>query len=481
MKQTKLIQLLKSLTKREFRRLRKFLLSPFFNANQTIIVLYDYLRKYYPDFNHPKLQKEIVFSKIYPEETFNVYKINLLISDFKLLVDEYLVQLQLKNQELEHKRLWFAALAARNLNHTYQNNAKKWIKTLNESNKHDATNFKNLQELNHQLLDYGAANQNPVATIDLLFLANQNLDLAYLTLKWQYICSLASYNKFLKASKVLPFTDQVLSVFKKNEAYNEYPFFKIFQYLLELIQTGHSLETYLELKALVHKHHKEFPIEIQNNILKLLLNHCAQIYKLGDISFLEEQFSWYQFGLRGKIITPQKQLTDASYINIIIMGSFLKKNDWTSNFIYEYNAYLDTTLQENAKCLGLAYFHFHQAEWVKTIDYLQKIDFSINIFYNLRGRVLLLRCYMELYIINKDNPEHIYYQAAAFKRYLTRNKALGNSTVNAYLNFIKLILKLLDYKTSNKSKDELLDIEKEINPKKDLVLKPWLMKILNAL
>ena len=71
MQKTKLLELLQALDKDEFRRLYKFVKSPWFNSNKGVVQLYEYLRPHYPNFDSPKLDKKQIFKKLFPPKLPN--------------------------------------------------------------------------------------------------------------------------------------------------------------------------------------------------------------------------------------------------------------------------------------------------------------------------------------------------------------------------------------------------------------------------
>jgi len=71
MQNSKLITLLKALSPEEFRQFYRYIRTPFFTKSADLLKLYEAIRKHYPDFNSPKLEKERLFKHLYPKETFN--------------------------------------------------------------------------------------------------------------------------------------------------------------------------------------------------------------------------------------------------------------------------------------------------------------------------------------------------------------------------------------------------------------------------
>ena len=65
MKDTRLIKIIRTFTKDELKSFDKFLQSPYLRPARDTRELYDYIVKYYPECNSPKLEKEKAFSKLF--------------------------------------------------------------------------------------------------------------------------------------------------------------------------------------------------------------------------------------------------------------------------------------------------------------------------------------------------------------------------------------------------------------------------------
>jgi len=66
-----LLELLSKFTIQEVKEFNEFVISPFFNKNENVAGLFKYIKKYYPDFNNKKLEKEYAFKKIFKNEKYN--------------------------------------------------------------------------------------------------------------------------------------------------------------------------------------------------------------------------------------------------------------------------------------------------------------------------------------------------------------------------------------------------------------------------
>ena len=64
MTNSKLIQLIRTFSKDEFKTFGKFVRSPFFYKDKAVIKLYDSLKSFYPEFDNDGLTKQQIAKKI---------------------------------------------------------------------------------------------------------------------------------------------------------------------------------------------------------------------------------------------------------------------------------------------------------------------------------------------------------------------------------------------------------------------------------
>jgi len=65
MNDTRLLKLIRTFSKEELKSFEKFLQSPFLKPARDTSKLYQYIIKFYPDYEASKLEKEKVFKKLF--------------------------------------------------------------------------------------------------------------------------------------------------------------------------------------------------------------------------------------------------------------------------------------------------------------------------------------------------------------------------------------------------------------------------------
>ena len=114
MQNSHIFQLLKTLSRKEINKLPEFINSPLCSisdvrgnhktiSRQKINLLYDYLKKYYPDFSNRNLNKEAVFAGVFPDEKYNDKKLRNIKHELSKVVEFYISHLCLIHDPFQAK------------------------------------------------------------------------------------------------------------------------------------------------------------------------------------------------------------------------------------------------------------------------------------------------------------------------------------------------------------------------------------------
>lgn len=107
MKDTKLIQLLKTFSKEEIKELEKFVASPYFSRGRDLKPFYRILKSYHPEFNNLNFTYEKIYRKLYPKEKYNKSKaenvIRVLSSELTKLTEEFITIRDLRSNEFRSR------------------------------------------------------------------------------------------------------------------------------------------------------------------------------------------------------------------------------------------------------------------------------------------------------------------------------------------------------------------------------------------
>lgn len=481
MHKSRLVSLLKSLNKQEFRRLGRFLRSPFFNNNDEVIALYDYLKNnnHYPNFTAPVLTKEQVDKKVFGKYTlpyeYDPRRIRDCMSHLSLLVIDFIGIIEAQDiSGLVKDQLILKALAKRNLHKLFEDKTTQAIQGLETNAIVDHQYYKLMFELRSAFFfhpDTPKLQQSAQAINAVM----ENLDLFYALSKLRISCELRSREHILAEQYHIDLIDEIIQL--SNIKYQSHTcLFQIYTNLISLFSDGYQAVIYNESKNLYFENLKSISKEEQKIILHYLINIVSTGVNKGLVN-IQEVFELYKSGLKHQVLILNKRITPESFSNISVLGSKLGAFDWTRQFMNDYEQFLDEDIREDTKLMSLAYWYFNKKEFDQTIELINEHQLPGKIFY-IRTRALLIRTYLEKYIEDQLFYQILSSNTDAFRKQVERNKLISDNKKIAYKNFIKFIKRIVNLIQNQPTRLEqkLKKLELELKQTDMVVARSWLIQ-----
>lgn len=124
MNNSKLIQILKTFSEKEWSVFEKFAAFPFFNKGRNFLPLLKVLKKFYPDFSSPKLTKQYVYGRLYRGRNYNDNTMKNSISGLLAIVKEFLIQTELNKDGFERRMHLLKEFSSRRINPMFESDFK---------------------------------------------------------------------------------------------------------------------------------------------------------------------------------------------------------------------------------------------------------------------------------------------------------------------------------------------------------------------
>ena len=479
MRDTKLIEILKVFSPKEWKDFEKFVASPYFPRGRDVSGLHALLKKYYPDFNSDKLDIEKVFASLFPKENFNEKKLTNIASDLTKMAEQFL-----DHECIASDSIMFNETLAR----VYKNK------------NNDRLYFKALTALDKKIPENNFAS-------DVCF----NVEEKYLLLTEEYYIGIHKFDKVMpirvKRTELAALSFLVNFLRKQRDrlvlksGYNfdlnspliESVYESIdFDEMLKLMKEKKSewywlVEIYyyafksmlnLEDKSLYEKFQKAF----YENIDKLSRKEQYFIFndfiawlvarndKLGIVS-KEEEFEVFKKMLEHNAYSSSEKeyLSVMLYRTIMIMALNICKYEWFENFIKEYTPKLKPEYRDNMETFAKANMYFENGKFEEALERISKIPYDVFI-YKLDIKNLMLKIYYEL-----DLYEPAFSLINAFRNFLSTTDEFSDNFKAQHLNFLNFFNKLLKMKAGNNFEDAGFII-KEMQDKNYFASKSWLIK-----
>lgn len=470
MQHSKIAVLLKNLEAGEFRLLAKYLKSPFFNYSTAIIGLYDYLRKFYPEFEGEALHRKKVFRKLFPGEEYNDKKMRNLLHEFYNHLEQFLIQLHIRSEDFTAKKLLVEALAKRGSYDTFIDKHRDLREEVSRRPYRNLETFAELLSLEEQYYFHPATNKLDQGEKSLTAIL-ENLDNYFIASKLRLANEVATRRRVVKQEIEMRFTEEVLQELKGRK---DVPVLLQLQALNYQLNRSSEEPLYRELKEIFLEKYEHLSFADQQSLLFQLLNYAVRRGNQGELSFLAEAFDFYWFGLEKKLLFEYGKLTDSTYTNIAFLGVKLGKLDKVEAFIAEHTQYLDETVREDARMLALANLLYHRKDYEELDRTIGNTRF-VNAYYQLRVRVILLRALYESFLADDSLYDLVQSKLEAFEKFLRRNDRISSMQARNHLDFVRFLKQVMKLKQVMTNKAEKEALREKIKSYSNLPGKNWLL------
>jgi hypothetical protein len=447
--------------------LQEFVASPFFNRNEKLLAL---LRELLLLVDGQETDAESLYLKInggvYSEQQlrYQLSDLNQLIEDFFSL-KRWKKETQLKKQflvrELQQKKL--------------SKFAKQHVQVLldaeeeNQLQDSDSLGIKLLSE--ETSFRFASENDNRAVDSRLQKLSD-SIDVFYFAKKLKYACEMINRSNVLKVDYNIHFISEIKE-FLGSSDFLKVPAISIYYHILNSLVDPLNEDHYKKLKQELTGNKKAFSMNELRDMFTFAQNYCIRQLNLGNAVYLEESFSNYDFLLNEKIILVNNNLSQFDFKNITTIALRLKKYEWVKNFISRYISYLPYGERKNAEVYNLSRLYYSVGEMKKALKLMRDVEFT-DIYYHLDAKVLLVKIYYDT-----GSFESIMPLFSSFNNYLRRNKKVSSYQQQAYQNFLKLAMKMFNYKLFDKGNFE--NIKASLETAETIADINWLKQKVNEL
>ncbi len=475
MRELKLFKILRSLEAGELRRLRKFFESPFFTTNAEHARLLEFLLPFHPRYQSKKLNHKAFWAALFPQEPFDEQRLKKALAEFTQLLEQFLVVQGALHSPLEYNRLLMEAYRRRRADSLFFRVSGKLQQQLEKMEHRGETYLLEKHRL-HQRIYFSSDKTRDYTHLKEAMAA---LDQYYALSKALIACEVHTRQRIFRESHNLELMEE-LRVWVRGKAFFENPLHELLYLLLDLFHHL-DLEVFGKAIRIFREGHGTFAPEEKEYVFFVLLNFAISLSQRGHRESVRLGFELYQFGLQEGLLVKDGTLTDATFLNIVSTGVVLGEFDWLDSFIEGFQRYLDPALRQDVVTAARATILFARREYAACRDLLLNYN-TLNVFYKLRMRGLLLRVFYE----EMSQDDSLYFplvsHSQAFEKFLRRNRRLSDSRAGSYLEFVKITRQLAKVAYNNTRSTKTLNrLREKIESTPALVYREWLQEKLTEL
>ncbi len=439
MKKSILVEILSKFSQKEIREFSEYVRSPFFNKNQGIIKLNNYLRLKYPAFEKSETEKKIVFAEIFPGVKYNDGFMRTLIFGLSSLAENFLSYTRYKNSYYKDKTFLLYELNDRHLDRQLEKNIRVISKKLETEKIKDYEYYLDKYNLENEKYLYYFRNKPDV--YEKIVKKTKLKEMAdYLSI-FYYSCIIGDYTRLYNLKNIYNFdfdtsqTDKYMDI-PKDASLRKVPCVMISYYELMLFAKSDDLSYFYKIKEQLELYEDTLDKDHVYNIYINLINFCSRKITAGYKELEYEVFALYKRGLEKNILPFHGTSHFRFYTTVTETALKLKEYDWARNFINDYRERLPEKIRENSYNYAKALYDFETGNYTEALETLSVVKYN-DVYHKLKCKCLIAMLYYELgYTVQLLS--HI----DAFNHFIMNDKLLNKERKRIYSAFIKYLKKV---------------------------------------
>ena len=449
MQNSRLISLLKTLSPSEMKEFRDFVHSPFFNKNKNVVALFDYMKKFYPEFNSDMLSDELISSSLFPGMEHDYFKIRNLTSDLFSLSKDFLAQLYYRDESVYYPTFLLEKLREKKLYRVIDQSLKSFKTEISGAKVLDEFFLLKQSELSQQE-HFHRIVKDPLGSFD-YFQRDFDNFLEYALLRLLKFYSIMIHDKVQNNLEFdMKMFQQVLE-FIKDPSNLRNPTLILYSRVVFLVLEKDQ-KYFFELKKLRKTYSENITREDRYMIDLYMSSFCADVYNTtGKPDFQREHFLISKAQFDRDEMTIGRMLYPDFMIHVKI-ATRVKEFRWAENFMEKYTDQLSDDDKESCLNFCNAYMSYYKGEFTKAMDLLSKTNFSKNLL-KIQVKILHLQSYYEIGYLD-ELPAMI----ETFRKFLDRDKSVPEIYKNSFIKYLRLVSELIKLNLSAKSRRKDLDI-----------------------
>jgi hypothetical protein len=465
-----LLNILAKFTDKEIKQFREFLNSPFFNKNENVIKLYNYIIKYHPLFKNKKLEKIYIYKKLFGTKKYNDGFMRTTIFKLNKLAEEYLSYISYKRKPINAQKFLLTELHLRNRDDLFSKALKgvQWL--IEQKAPKDEFDILDSYIIEYEKNSFATTRYNVVTREEDLLRESILLERFFFISLLRRYSYLVNKGLIVEVDSKLNFLEDALR-YVENNNFDDLPIASVYYNQLMLMLKGD--EVYFEnLKKVLASGLGMISKRDQYNTIINLQNYAIRKVLEGNVRYRKELSYIYQQMLSNNIFSMHEEsgyMSHTVYRNIVMNSLYLNDFEWTQKFIKDYKEHLIPEHRDNAYYYALAKLSFEKKDFGTALEQLSRVNYE-DILYKIDIKVFIMKIYYEL-----GMEEPIYEVIDSFRHFLSKKK-LYLQFIESGHNFIKIINKLLKINTAGSDIIDFNALKEEVNTTKNMVSREWLLK-----
>lgn len=470
MTNSKLITVLKSFNKKEFKKLGEFINSPYFNKNENIKKLYSALEKIYPVFPDNQTSMEKIYTGVYGDSEFDYHKLSNLNSDLLQLIKSFFAVKTLQDNAFYSKLFYQTELYNKKLELLFTQAEKDTQSAFDKIKFKDEDYYFRKYIFNKNKSAYKSVSSSKIA----FELIQNEYDSLY---EFSLISFLKLFTKMLYNKNHgnviynMPAFEELRDyIFNTDLKHNV--IYDIYKSILKL-EISKDENDYLILKNLKQKYKSELSIEDLHNVFIFMNSFISyRLNKYGDEKYYKDRFEVLKESVDFGFVDPS-HIFFSDFTYYFVSACTVEEFEWAENFLNKFKDGI-VPAEETGNCLNFcnAFINYRKKNFEKALEYFSLTKFRL-FFLKVTVKSFTIRIFYELNL-----EEEALSSIDAFRHYLKSEKIILEEQKKAHYEFLKYttdLFRIRNDKSFGKNIEEITaDIKKMDNSA--FGVKSWLLK-----
>ena len=471
MQKSNLIELLKKFSSNELKEFGEYVRSPFFNKNESTVKLFDYIRKYAPEFSDKKLEKETAYKKLFPGTRYNDGFLRTIMFNLSKLAEDYLTFTRIKSTEFAEQLSLLSDYNKRELNKMFEKKMKEMHGELSKSGIKDYNYYYSQYRIEDENLAYL---QRIHYVKDEKFIKSTGIDNILNNLTYFYLIRILKFyvvilniRSIYKIEFKTRLLEDILSNFKL-ESYEDIPLIKIF-YCMVMMHTHKDNEKYYKVLKNTLDKSREFINE--EDLLESLINlenYCLRKVRTGRKEFNLELSEVFKMELKYMNYNEKNKIPYKLFRAIIVNALSVKEYEWAQEFIENYKKSLNDEIRENTINHCKALLDFALGRYEESLKISSKVKY-VDVYQKYELKCLTAALYFELNL-----EEQLLALLDTFRHLISSDTLVPEDRKEPYIRFTRYIRKLNKLK-NNFERSEFDELDDSLKKEKNLLNEEWIM------
>lgn len=394
---------------------------------------------------HPSFEIDdpSLWQATFPDREFDNPRLRVLRSYLKDLLEEFIILLELENDETKRQLLLAKALLRRNGHYSVERLLSKIRRELPKPAMR-IDDWEYALELDELALSLAVQQHQlgPQYPWGPLLDAVKRVALMK---QLNYLASIAATKGFfaIRNEQVDRHIEETLLA-ADSDFLREEPLAEIFHRLLLLLLGRQSEWDPSDVLQMLAIHSAVMDREDRWNVYLLLVNHFFEQQRQRVPGSLEMAFKVFQEMHRQDILFGKEASTESTLRTIIQVGIRLGEIEWTRSFVDEVHTRIEPAARERFFRYGSALLDFGEGKFIEAKRHLARFEITTSAERLYHDNLMMRICYE---INDADGLEVV---SSVLLRHLYRKEKIAESTKKAAINLAKAVVALFDQRWSPK-------------------------------